>query len=237
MNKIIHFSIGVAGFGLLLLAGRAGAQQSESFTVNYASALSPYVLPNSGTNTYTLALPQFNPALGQLNSVVLTLTSSNDVSVEFYNLYSSAVGYSAASSHIPVAINTSLAGLGTLTSSTTTLGTGSAAPGLTAVAGPLVTAQSTLTLNSSLSAYEGTGSQSVTLSVPAEIGTYSATATGAHASSLFVGGTADSYGNITVQYNFQPSLAPVPEPADYFAVTAAAAVLWLANKRRRAQRA
>ena len=236
-SKIIVYSIGLAGFGLLLLAGRAGAQQTESFTVNYASALSPYVLPSGGTNTYTLGLPQFNPALGQLNSVLLTLTSSNDVSVEFYNLYSSGVGYSTASSSMPVAINTSFAGLGTLSSSTTTLGSGSAAPGLSLVAGPIVKAQSSLTLNASLSAFEGTGTQSFTVSVPTETGSYAVTALGSHASSLFVGGSADSYGNITVQYSFQSSPAPVPEPANYAAVTTAAAVLWLGYKRRTAKRA
>jgi len=204
------YALGIMA-GLLLAAGRAGATQSETFTVNYASSGAPYVVPSSGTNIYTFGLPQFNPALGVLQDVVLTLTSQDQANVVLYNTSGVSQGYSGASATVPVAVNLSLAGLGTLTTNSVSYASGLVGPGLTTLAGNVATVTKSLTLNASLLAYEGTGNLAFTVGVPAEVGHYSVTATGPNSSSLFVGGSASTYGSVTVEYDYA-SASPVPEP-------------------------
>jgi len=223
------FALGLMA-GVVLTVGRAGATSSETFTVNYASSGAPYVVPSSGTNTYTFGLPQFNPALGILQDVVLTLTSYDEANVVLYNISNVSQNYSAASATIPVAVNLSLAGLGTLTTNTASFANGSVGAGLTTLSGSVVMVQQSLTLNSSLLAYVGTGNQSFTVGVPAEIGHYSMTASGPNPSSLFVGGSASTYGNIQVKYDYA-AVSPVPEPGT-LSLCALAAVAGVVFRRR-----
>ena len=226
----------LVGLAPVLVAGWSMASPlTESFTVNYASAISPISLPSGGTNTDVLALPQFNPALGTLQSVKLTLSSEDTANVVLYNLNSTAVTYTSASAYFPtILVTTTIPGLSTSESLTTSYGAGSAAGGspfaLTTLPGTAELSQQTVTLSSGLSAYEGTGTEAVTVGVPAENGTYSL-AGASKGGVLFVGGNASTYGNITVQYSYTATPAPTPEPTTLGLGAAAGVVGWLFRRR------
>ena len=227
---MIKYALGLAGISALLVAVPAGAASAETFTVNYASSGAPYVVPASETNVYTFGLPQFDSSLGSLVDVKLTLTSFDQVNVALYNVAATNESYSAASASASVAVNTSLYGLVTLTTNTTAFGAGSVAPGLTTLAGGYVTVQKSLTLTSSLAPFLGTGNLAYTIGVPTEIGSYSVTS-GAPGGTLFVGGSATTYGNVLVEYDYATP-SPVPEPG-VIAMAGVGAAFLLAMRRRK----
>ncbi|MGC9943873.1 MAG: choice-of-anchor E domain-containing protein [Verrucomicrobiota bacterium] len=176
---------------------------TETFSANYGSHNSPLV----GGDSDELSLSDFNPSLGSLTGVTITLISNDTIESEVINLIGHCQDYKDATATLPVSV-TALAGLTTTT-------TGVAGPYSGMVRGhqytESVAGKSHVTTTSSADIdpsdfilYEGAG-QSFNLDVQVGDGVYSGSSAG-NAVAFF--GTGDSYGTVEVTYDY----SCVPEP-------------------------
>src|SRR5580698_6463199 len=80
----------------------------ESFSVDYGSSASPL----ADGDSENLALSDFDPSLGILTGVTITLASNDYIKSEVINVTSSSQNYSDATATLPVTV-TALGGLTT----------------------------------------------------------------------------------------------------------------------------
>lgn len=194
MKKIKCFRFGLLAVGAVftLVHSSASAALEQSQIVDYGSASDPV----AGGNTVNLAFDSFNPSLGTLNEILITLTSVDTVQAEVLNLGSAPGAYSNVMVSGGMETVSALDGLSTSTS--------------TLSAGPFSgTATGTLTI-------AGTGSQTLSASAqvsPANFSWYTggpgtfdvSVITGTATSSgtggnLAFGWNANSYGTVELDY-------------------------------------
>jgi hypothetical protein len=209
MKRIVtsFVAIGIgAGMGMSVEAAVEGplgcGNAVETFSANYGSCASPL----TGGDSENVILNDFNPSLGTLMGVTLTLISSDAIESEVINLTAQSQAYSGATATLPVTI-TALDGL-------TTTATGVAGPfsGVTAnpEPGTTVAGTSRVTTTTSVNAaggdfilYEGTGTFAVNVS--ALDGVYSGSSAG---NTVAFFGAGDAWGTVEVAYDY----CAVPEP-------------------------
>ncbi|MGC9944124.1 MAG: choice-of-anchor E domain-containing protein [Verrucomicrobiota bacterium] len=177
----------------------------ESFSVDYGSSASPL----ADGDSENLALSEFDPSLGTLTGVTITLASNDNIESEVINVHvpSASQNYSGATATLPVTL-TALDGL-------TTTANGVDGPFSGSVSGPLGTiatagAISTIVNTSANVApgdfvlYEG-AAQTFAVNVLVSDGIYSGFSSG---DSVAFFGSGNSYGTVGVSYDY----LPIPEP-------------------------
>jgi hypothetical protein len=199
-------------FGLALITALVAGVSSTpaamvTQTLDYGSASAPVY---SG-NTATLSFNKFNPSLGTLTDIILTLTSVDTIQSTVFNFGSTPEAYTGSYvtggnetvSALSGAVSTAISGVTTpVYSGTTSAGMYSVTVAGSVTAPPI--AQST-TILSGLAQYIGT-SGNVALPVSVALSSSSATS---HVTGNLVGSgwNADSYGTLAVEYDF----IPIPE--------------------------
>ena len=209
-KNILIFSAAIAtcvGFNLSARAAveapSGGGTAVETFSASYGPCTSPL----TGGENEDLVLNKFDPSLGILTGVTLTLVSKDTIESEVIDLTTQNQAYSGATATLPVTM-TALDGL-------TATATGVAGPftgtanrpqNSTTVAG---TSQVT-TMTSANAApedfilYEGAG-QTFNVNVLVSDGIYSGSSAG---NTVAFYGTGYSCGTVDVSYDY----SPVPEP-------------------------
>jgi len=194
-----------------LLASLAFATPSQAASVTYYSAVVPQQsdFPFSVDN---LTLQQFNPSLGTLTGVTLSVDATVVGYIQVYNSGSQTYSFTNATASVPVTA-TGPGGATASTVATATLASGTAAPGFNA-SYPGQTGSSTGTSPpvplSDFGLYTGTGTFTGTFGSNAMGGTFGGTGGMGSAGKLFFGGTATVGGTIDVTYTY--TVAAVPEP-------------------------
>jgi hypothetical protein len=196
----------VAGMGLSARAAVEGSwgdgYEVETFSASYGSCAAPL----AGGDSEDLILNDFNPSLGTLMGVTLTLISNDTIESEVINLTTQNQAYTGATATLPVTA-TALGGL-------TTTATGVAGPFSGVASSPqfstTVAGTSHVTTTTSVNAspgdfilYEGTGTFDVNVS--ALDGAYSGSSAG---NTVAFFGSGDSCGAVEVTYDY----CTVPEP-------------------------
>jgi hypothetical protein len=176
---------------------------SETFSVNYGMGGSP--LTSGDSENLTLA--DFDPSLGTLTGVTLTLISKDTIESEVINLTGQNEAYNNATAALPVTV-TALAGL-TATSTGVSgpfSGVATSPQFSTRVAGKsqVITTTSADVATGDIILYEGAG-QTFTVNVLVSDGVYGGSSAG---NSVAFFGTGSSCGTVDVTYDY----APVPEP-------------------------
>jgi hypothetical protein len=192
----------IAAFGLIASLAFATPSQAGSVTVTYYST----VVPNMTAGyAVALTLPQFNPLLGTLQSVSLSVDATTVGQVQVINTTSGALPFSNAFTSVPVTV-TGPGPTVVTTTATAMVTSGTANPGLNTFpnVGGMSTAETPVT--GSLIPYMGTSTFGVTLSTTA--GSASSGGMGSNGQ-LFFGGTAKAGGTADVTYTY----LAVPEPA------------------------
>jgi hypothetical protein len=197
MKKIPILAVIAATAGSLLFASQARAN-TESFTVDYGTEVSPLTSPDS----VLYLLPKFDTALGTLTNVSLVLSSNDEVAGQIFNITGSNIPYTDAFATIPVTVSAViLDGLTATATGYATYGAGVALPGLNSLPSVTVTASDTAGLSSGFAPYEGVGGQTYDLTVTSTFGTYGGQADGSTPLLFFVGSAA-SYGDVEVTYTY-----------------------------------
>jgi hypothetical protein len=189
---------------------------AETFSANYGTGSSPLV----GGDSEDLSLSEFNPALGTLTGVTLTLISNDTIESEVINLVGQhCQNYTDATAMLPVSV-TGLDGL-------TTTATGEAGPYSGMAKGPQFTttvagtAQVTTTTSAEAASgdfalYEGSG-QTFNLDVQVGNGVYSGSSA---PNSVAFFGTGYSCGKVEVTYDYingGNGFSCIPEPGTFAA--------------------
>jgi len=207
--KSQNLILGVLAIGAVLAVdGRsASAAMMESQIIDYGSASSPV----TGGNTVNLAFNKFDPSLGTLTDIILTLSSVDTVQSVVFDPSGGGNGYTGASVSGGMETVNALGGLST---STTSLAAGPFAgvtTGTTTIAGSATQtlSASTHVLPADFSAYTG-GSGTFGVSVVTGTATSSGSPVG---NELFFGWNANSYGTVEIEYDF----VAAPEPGTWFA--------------------
>ena len=199
---LVSFVIVMAYAGATMPTGAA----VESFSVDYGSP----ALTLADGDSENLALSDFDPSLGILTGVTITLVSNDSIKSKVINVNmtsSSSQNYSGATATLPVTVTT-LDGL-------TTTANGVAGPFSGSVSGPLGTIATAGTIseivNTSASVvpgdfvlYEG-AAQTFDVNVLVSDGIYSGSSAG---NSVAFFGSGSSYGTVGVTYDY----SPIPEP-------------------------
>jgi hypothetical protein len=158
---------------------------------------------------------QFNPSVGTLTSVVVSVTVNMVAEVDVYNVNGPSEMFTNATTSVPVSLSgpASLSVGATVTTtpiSGTVIGTQgnpSLGYGLYTQSGLTATASNSVTLSTmaALAPYIGVGMANLPFSLVASPGVYSGTGP----AGVAFGGSASVGATITVTYNY----VPVPEPA------------------------
>ena len=189
-RDIVRFGIAVAvaAFASPVVAA------VETFVADYGAAASPLAVGSSEN----LSLGKFDPFLGTLIGVNLTLFSYDTVCSRIYNLTGESANYTQATATVPITV--------TALDSLTTAATGTAgpfagtstAPGVSVAGGtPVIALHSTASVSpADFGFYEGVGVLPFNVTVVNSVGTYS----GDSGSLLFFGGSGLSYGMVEIDY-------------------------------------
>jgi len=190
----------IAAFGLL--ACLAVGPPCQAGSVTYFSA----VVPNQAIPfSQVVTLPMFNPALGTLTSVTLSVDGTITATLIVFNIDTAPHMFTDAHTSIPVTVTSSLGPTSVTTMATATVASGIANPGLNTYPG--VTGTSTgLQSVANIAPYIGTGTFNATLGSTA----LNATSGGTGPPTLLFGGSATAGGRADVTYTY---IAVVPEPA------------------------
>ena len=189
---------------LVTAALTAGTGVAHATVMGYTATFS-----FDGSSTpYSLSLGSFNPALGTLTDISLTLVTNLTPEVQLTNLTNAAQSFTNAQSSAPFTLtgpgNTTV----TATASTGSID-GTAAAGPSAVStfsGPTVQQTQTIDLASLISLYQDTGP----LGFQAALGPFTSSASFA-SGTLGVGGEALVNGSVAIDYTY--NAAPVPTPS------------------------
>jgi hypothetical protein len=194
-----------------LPAGAVMQSALESQVLDYGCAGAPVV-----NGVATLSYDLFDPTLGQLGEVVLTLKSSDSVQPLVFSVNGAGVAYSGAS--VSGGTETVTADIVPgLSTTTTTLASG---PFSGTTTGPLTfagtpttqTLSSSVMIMSGLSPFVGTGSQNFDVSVSPGSGMYSGSGLG---SILGFGGVFGSCGSVEIDYYYIARMVAVPETSHF----------------------
>jgi hypothetical protein len=205
MKRSLFLSLAV-GLAASLTFGTPSQASSVTY---YSSVVAQQDVPFS----YTLPVQQFNPSLGTLTGVTLSVDATVTGYIQIVNIGSTSYTFTNATASVPVTVTGP--GVPTPTSvsttATATLASGTAAPGLNSYAG--VTASSTGLTPVAMSAwgmYTGTGTFDGTIASTATGGTFSGTGGPGSQGKLFFGGTATAGGTIDVTYTYISAVVPEP---------------------------
>lgn len=192
----------IAALGLLANLAFVTPSQADMITYNSTTTIPdttalPFDLP--------LQVQQFNPALGTLTGVTVTVYSTVVADVQVYNPSGSASSFTNAFASVPVNA-TGPSGISVMSTATATVASGTAAagPSTTSFTGVMGTSMGSAAVTGSFAPYEGTGTWTGNLSTAGSDGSYGGTGTG-----LFFGGSATAGGYISVTYTY----TAIPEPA------------------------
>jgi hypothetical protein len=198
---LVSFVIVMAYAGATMPTGAA----VESFSVDYGSPASTL----ADGDSENLALSDFDPSLGILTGVTISLASNDYIKSEVINVTSSSQNYSDATATLPVTV-TALGGLTTTANGVAGPFSGSVPGSLGAIA---IVSAGTIseTVNTSASVapgdfvlYEG-AAQTFDVNVLVSDGIYSGSSAG---DSVAFFGSGSSYGTVGVTYDY----SPIPEP-------------------------
>lgn len=209
---------------LALLAPAAFAQSSETFDAAFGSPGSPL---NVGAPAFPVSLSEqaFDPNLGTLTSVSITLTTTVGGQVDVLNTLATPESFTNAFAQMSVTVTGPDSTAVTL-SPAATIASGSVPGGFgqTNFAAVPSTGSSARSA-STLSDYEIPGGGSILLTVNSSAtGTYGGTAT----PGVYFGGSANAYGDVKVTYNY----TLIPEPATYALAMGAAGLALVLIRRR-----
>ncbi len=175
-------------------------------------------------------LPAFDPTLGTLQSIDLTLSIDSSSTIKVYNTASTPVGFTNASINLPLSVSAP-SGITFTLNLGATLASGTAQPGLNTF-GALTTNE---TLSQSVGSaafalFEDQPGGTVTFSYNKGNPTYQGTDLG---NSLFFGGSETGSGELKIVYTYLNSaVQPTPEPAGmYLSLIVALALAALAAGR------
>jgi hypothetical protein len=189
-----------------LLAGLAFGTPSQAASVTYFSST---VAQQNVPFAHTLAVQQFNPSLGTLTGVTLSVDATVTSVIEVVNISSGPLTFTNATASVPVMV-TGPNGTTASTTAVATLASGTAQPGLNTYPGISGSSTGLAPVVGSFAPYIGAGTFNATIASTALGGTFSGTGGPGSAGLLFFGGTAMAGGNIDVTYTYIPT---VPEPA------------------------
>jgi hypothetical protein len=157
---------------------------------------------NSLPSSASFTLPQFNPALGTLESISIKFALSYQGEVDIYNI-SGSPQTASGSSTVPINFTAPSSGAPSVNASYSVSNvTLTSTPPLNEFLGPALS--TTLSFNPTapnFAAYEGSGNSDYSLNYG--IGTYSGTSTGP-GGTIFFGGDANASGTASVVYTFAP---------------------------------
>ena len=200
----------VAGMTLLggVTTADAGTIIQDFYSPNYPTTEPvPY--------TFDFTANQFNSALGTLNSVSITVTTSILGVVQVINISPTAENFAGATVSVPVSLTGTTAntsGIDIMTTATTLPqgGTVGAAPSgsFTKDTLPGMSATSMATANPAVGNFIGNGSADLGFAFHVQPGSYSGSAA---PGLVFFGGSAQANAMVEIVYNYTPSA--VPEPA------------------------
>jgi hypothetical protein len=201
MKKRSWFLIAALG----LLANLVGVAPSHANMVTFTST----VVPNQDIPfTAPLLLPKFNPSMGTLTGVTITVNATIVGDIQIFNNSAGNLPFTNAFTAVPV---TATGPDGAVASATAVanVASGIATGGFTVTSFPGVTGTATGSANAvSFAPYVGAGNFTANLSSTALSASSGGTGGGGK---LFFGGTAQAGGTISVTYTFTASA--VPEPA------------------------
>jgi hypothetical protein len=211
--------------GGLSLAGAVHAAMVE-YSTSFTSQASAYSSPFS--------FQLFNPSLGTLNSVVLSLSSNLTGGVQVYSTLAGNTAFTNASSEVPVTVSVSAPGdVSAWVSGPArfAMASGTAVSGVNQFKGSSSTAVST-TVNveaSEFQDYTGTGTAQAMFSVGNGNGTYGGTGV----PGLFFGGMAFADGLFSVNYTYtEVSAVPLP-PAGWLLLSGLVSMALIKRRRQR----
>jgi PEP-CTERM motif len=202
VRPMIGLCAAVAAAVFVSAASLQAATESFSNPIPASDDGGQYSLPTSASFT----LPEFNPALGTLESVAIQFALQYQGEVDIYNISGSTQTFTNASSSVPISITAPSEVLPPLSASYF-VSSGSLPSVFNSFPGPVL--NTTIPLNpasADFGLYEGVGNNSYSLGYLA--GTYSGTP-GNSNGTIFFGGDANSVGTASVIYTY----APVPEPS------------------------
>jgi hypothetical protein len=157
----------------------------------------------------TFTLPTFNTALGTLQSVTISTTSTISATIQIYNIDGPNTPYSSAYATVPVFVT---APDGTVLDDSTTVvdnNGGVLASGLNSVGTYTSSTTSSTTITSNLGVYETPGGVPAAFSAAFMGASFGGTTTALGL--VFFGGTATAGGTTTITYTYAPNA--IPEPA------------------------
>lgn len=205
--------------------------QTEA-TLSYQATIATGSVPFS----QEFALPKFDPSLGTLTGIQMTLVAHGTVHLDVYNLTDSAQTFAGATATIPTVI-TGPSGLTTTATFSSCVAAGTALAGrgaLTSFAGATKTTSAKVQVDSAdFAPYVGLGDFLSTFTVDVTGGTFSGTSTKLGA--LAFSGSEDVDGAVTITYTFTPFAVPEPASLSLAAAPAAVALAALWHRRRRAR--
>jgi hypothetical protein len=195
------------------------------------AAIDNYSVDTTFNGNGSALFSEFDPSQGTLTSVQITLTTSDTAQSLIYSAGGGGVVYSGVTySSGPITVDASF-GNGaesvetSVNSLATTIGSGTAASGITYVQNQNTTTPSTQkTFDTGLSSFIGTGNGVVNVTLSAGTG-YAQGGGPLINDTLFFGGAVTDSGTIDIEYFYDPSVAAVPEAQHFPAATAGVAGL------------
>jgi hypothetical protein len=193
---------------LALLAGSAAADPAltETFSINGSI--------QDAAHCGQFTLPDFDPTLGTLEGVDISLTIDSTAKIQVYNTAATPVGFADASLSLPGSV-TGPGGIKLASTITASLDSGIAQPGLNTFGSlSLINTLSQHVDAGSLDLWQGLSGGLVDFQYSKGNPTYKGTDLG---NSLFFGGAETGSGTFKVVYTYlNPSTAAVPEPSARF---------------------
>jgi hypothetical protein len=202
---------GLMAVGAIFLAANANAlPETETFTEPYSGLTAQH--PSE-----TLVLDYFNPHLGTLDGVTVTLTSVDSISAFTVNVSGLLgnpvnIAYSAVSATAHVTVNSLVPLLSATSQGTVSYGAGISVPGLDMLPGAATSPESASysPLPAGLSAFEGPSTFDVTVTHGAI--SASGSSTDRNSDLLAYGGTFTSAGMVSITYDYTvPNIVRVPD--------------------------
>jgi hypothetical protein len=189
------------------------------------------------SNPDVLTFNTFNTALGTLNDVIITVSTTSNAEIEIFDLAGTTQSYTQASASVPTVVS----GGGLTVTSTNTASTGGGiaepnnpGPNPTNIAGLLTSTSQTsgVVTTPSVLALFSTGGAG-TISLGAGLGSAAYSANAVYPGQLFFGGTADVDTQVTVQYDYT-IVSSTPEPTTMLLFGSALVGLGVMRKRKKA---